>query len=61
MFDVVDFNTGMVLKEQVPSRSAAIDWINRNFKPDHWSIKEETTDTICLDLIATRWPPPRRY
>lgn len=61
MFDVVDFNTGEVLKERAPSRSAAIDWINRNFKPDHWSIKEETTDTIALDLPTSHWSPARRY
>ena len=59
MIDIVDFNTGMVLKEQTSSRAEAIEWINSKFS-DQWSIKEETSDTICIDLPATRWPRPRR-
>ena len=60
MFDVVDFNTGMVLKEQASSRAEAVEWINTTFAAYEWSIKEETSDTICIDLPATRWPRPRR-
>ena len=64
MIDIVDFNTGMVLKEQASSRAEAIEWINTTFAAYEWSIKEEDEYGIYIVLPATRANVPgylRRY
>lgn len=63
MFDVVDAETGEVLKQGALSRAAAIDWINQNLKLHSWSMKGEEGQDECYPgviFISTSSTSARR-